>query len=141
MANHWVYKPDGTIQCDETERAIPLEEMRVELGGIIGAAEVLRMEKRAVATIRMCGMPAGAVNAYEITEEGWTLLSSGTVGRRGFHDWPEEEEPRGPATVRELIGRPVRVYRRGDPVTMDHRPERVDVETDDSNVIVGIRFG
>lgn len=140
-ANRWVYKFDGSIQCDVNARAIPLEEMRRELEEIIGAQQVLAMEKRSIVTIRLCGMPTGAVNAYEITREGWELLERGTVGRRGFYDWPEEESSRGPTTVRELIGRPVRVYRRGDPITMDHRPDRVNVETDDSSVIVDIRFG
>jgi len=142
MATRWVYKLDGTMQCDDTERAVPLEETRRELEGIIGADEVLAMEKRSISDMRMCGMPTGAVNAYEITERGWRLLSAGLPGGgRLFFNWPNDELPDEPTTVRELIGRPLRVYQRGDAITMDHRPERVNVETDDSSVIVNIRFG
>ena len=46
-----------------------------------------------------------------------------------------------PVLIRELIGHPVRYYAQGDGLTMDYRPERVNIEHDDKHVITSIWFG
>lgn len=147
MTTRWVFKHNGSIQCDPNSRPIPLEEMRRELEEIIGAGNVLAMEERSLFVIELCGMPTGAVNAYEITEEGWQLLTTGTVGRRGFYDWPDSERATGqaaenqPERIEDLVGHPIRVYQTGDGITLDFRPDRFNVETDESQRIVRVWFG
>ncbi len=34
-----------------------------------------------------------------------------------------------------------RIYRRGDPVTMDHRPDRLNIETDDLGQVLSVHCG
>jgi hypothetical protein len=46
-----------------------------------------------------------------------------------------------PTTIVELLGRPVRFYTTGDALTMDYRPERVNIEQSSSHHIVRIWFG
>ena len=46
-----------------------------------------------------------------------------------------------PTTIVELLGRPVRFYTTGDGLTMDYRPERVNIEQSPSHHIVKIWFG
>lgn len=45
------------------------------------------------------------------------------------------------AVVALQIPEPKRQYRLGDPVTMDHRPDRVNVVLDDTDVIIDIKCG
>lgn len=163
MNNVWVYKYDGTIQCDESSRETSLDEMRQDLAMRIGDKNIVAMEKRAVLMIRLCGMPTGSVNAYEITPEGWQLLESGFVGNGGFMRWHAHHEKETadqigalpatisaltstanvPTTIRELIGRPLRVYQSGDPLTDDYIANRVNIEVESltGTVIVDIWFG
>lgn len=49
----------------------------------------------------------------------------------------------GPVTAfdRSAAPGPVRVYRRGDAITMDHNPARLNVETDARGIILTIRCG
>ena len=90
MATHWVCKADGTVQCQENPE-IPLEVMRAQLAAVIGDKEILRAEKRSHIVIRLCGFPTGRVNAYELTEHGYWLLTHGFIGPMGFAlcDLPE----------------------------------------------------
>ena len=157
MSNVWVCKFDGTIQCDPDSKEITLEEMRKELAMFIGEDNILGMEKRSVPMVQLCGMPTGSVNAYEITEKGESLLENGFFGRRGFNPCPTVAAlnadvnvgqligmltSRNPTTIKELVGRSLRVYKTGDPLTMDWRPERVNIETNpDNGVIVQVWFG
>ena len=46
-----------------------------------------------------------------------------------------------PVLVRDLIGHPARYYKHGDGLTMDYRPNRVNIEHDENNVIMRIWFG
>jgi hypothetical protein len=46
-----------------------------------------------------------------------------------------------PTTLREIIGRPVRVYKTGDALTKDFRPERVNIEVSEAHQIARIWFG
>ncbi len=46
-----------------------------------------------------------------------------------------------PTTIKELTGRPLRVYKTGDVITQDWKPERVNVELSEKNVIVEVWFG
>lgn len=59
----YVYKPDGSIQC-EMAKGITPEEMEKELAGI----KVYSRENRPDGKMRMqvCGTPTGLVNIYEI---------------------------------------------------------------------------
>jgi hypothetical protein len=66
--------------------------MRKELAMIIGEENILRMEKRSQIVVRQCGMPTGNMNAYEITEEGWHILTTGIVGPQGFNLCPGTPE-------------------------------------------------
>ena len=115
------------------------------------------MEKRQRPMVRMCGMPTGLLNCYEITQEGWTLLSNGIVGKNGFQRLDEgpQESPENvnlgrligsltasnPQTVQELVGHQLRVYKTGDALTLDWRPERCNIEVSDLKKIVKIWFG
>jgi len=141
MNNIWVCKPDGTIQCGYA-REITLEEMRIELAGLIGDSNIRNMEKRSRFVPAVCGAPTGILNAYEITEEGWRLLDNGIRGRQGFEPCEGEEIPNPqPVQIQELVGRPLRVYKTGEAITKDRIPNRVNIETDDQGVIVNIWFG
>jgi hypothetical protein len=152
MSSKWVCKLDGTIQCDSDSKEITLEEMRVELESIIGSSNILNMEKRSRIVPDVCGFPTGKVNAYEITEWGAQLLETGFVGRQGFEPCSGDGEVNlaqflgtsvrdTPSTIRELIGRTARVYKTGDALTRDWRPERVNIELNETSKVVDIWFG
>jgi hypothetical protein len=162
---HWVCKPDGRIQCQD-DPEIPLDAMRAELEALIGAQNVLGAKKISVIVIQMCGIPAGSFNAYEITDLGYYILNHGTVGPSGFRNCPGDGQPMiafdnaaetpglaqviaaaglgsaqsQPVLVRELIGRRVRVYEEGSPITEDYRPYRTNIVTK-NGTIADIWFG
>jgi hypothetical protein len=143
MDNIWICKHDGSIQC-EPGGGVSLEEMRKELAELIGGENILKMEQRSVTVIQVCGAPTGNLNAYLITEEGWRLLNDGIRGREDFNPCEGENIPipiPQPVQIQELIGRPLRVYKTGEAITKDRRPNRVNIETDDQDVIVSIWFG
>jgi hypothetical protein len=157
MTHVWVYKFDGTIQCDDVAKETPLEEMRKQLETLVGSGNVLSMKKGLRPMIQLCGMPTGTVNCYELTEAGWALLSSGIAGCAGFQrldHGPQEAEGEvnlgrligsltafNPQSVQDLVGHPLRVYSTGDALTKDWRPDRCNVEVDGARTIVKIWFG
>lgn len=163
MSTVWVCKFDGTIQCDEDAKEITLEQMRKQLAALIGGDNILDMKKTSRPMITLCGMPTGRLNSYEITAKGWFVLSRGIVGPQGFErcekdagkkekaDAAEADINMGqvigictssnPVFIRELPGHPVRVYKTGDPLTKDWRPDRVNIETDTEGIIVRVWFG
>lgn len=156
MDDIWVCKFDGTIQCDEDSKEITLEEMHEQLAMIIGEENILGMEKRSVPMIDLCGMPTGSMNAYQITKQGEFLLEHGFVGRQGFNPCPAIAAldakmnigqligtltSSNPTTIKELVGRSLRVYRTGDSLTFDWRPERTNIELNDKGIIVKVWFG
>lgn len=159
MGNIWVCKPDGTIQCDEDSKEITLEEMRGELASLIGEENILSMRKNSKPMIQLCGVPTGKMNAYEITEKGALILERGFVGPRGFNRCSTEGDTKpdssevnigqiigsltchNPTTVRELVGHPLRVYKTGEGITKDWRPDRVNIEIDSKGSIVNVWFG
>lgn len=157
MSNVWIYKFDGTVQCEAEALEIPLEEMRRQLVVLIGANHILSMKKEQRPMIQLCGMPTGALNCYEISQEGWILLSTGIAGMDGFQrldEGPQESlenvnlgrligslTSSNPQTVQELVGRTLRVYKTGDPLTKDWRPERCNIEVNDSPKIIKVWFG
>ncbi len=158
MSNVWVCKFDGTIQCDQNSKEIPLGKMRENLEKIIGKGNVLSMEKRSQIMMQVCGMPTGHVNAYEITEEGSSMLNRGITGRQGFNpclssksDDGEEKANIGqvisacasenPVSIKELTGHPLRVYTTGDMLTMDWQPDRVNIEVGENRKIIDVWFG
>jgi hypothetical protein len=162
MPNVWVCKFDGTIQCDESSREITLEQMRKQLASVIGEDNILDMKKSSRPMIDLCGVPTGRLNSYEITETGWFILNRGIVGNLGFEKCLADEETKtrqadgdiknigrligectksNPIFVRELIGHPIRVYKTGDALTRDWRPDRVNIETSTDGIVVDIWFG
>lgn len=76
----WVYKYDGTLQCEMGDE-ISLATMKRELQGI----EVYREEKRSDGQMRiqMCGSPTGRANLYEIAETDVEKAKE-----KGFEPWP-----------------------------------------------------
>ncbi|MCL9847309.1 hypothetical protein [Ralstonia solanacearum] len=157
MSKVWVYKHNGTVQCDSSHKPVSLGETRKTLEALIGSGNVLSQEERTVPMIQLCGAPTGNVNAYEITEAGWSLLRHGTVGSVGFERWSDESKAhfdgdinigqvigaltsQQPQSVQQLVGHPLRVYQTGDALTKDWRPDRVNIETKDG-VIVSIWYG
>lgn len=156
MNNVWVCKSDGTIQCDKNSTEIILEEMRDELALIVGEDNIVSMEKRSYPMIQLCGMPTGNMNAYELTGQGWYILNYGIVGRQGFipcQEFPEAESEvnvgqligaltsSNPHTIRGLVGHPLRVYKTGDAITKDYRPNRFNIEIGKKGLIVNVWFG
>lgn len=147
----WIFRLDGTIQCDPDAREIPLEEMRKELETLIGAQNVVDMEKRFLVMIALCGVPTGRANAYRVTREGWDLLQNGIAGNPGFAPWPGEEAGAaratssatadGTKTVEDLIGLRLRAYTTGDGLTDDFRTDRVNIESGSDRKIVRVWFG
>jgi hypothetical protein len=141
MNSIWVCKHDGSIQC-EPGGGLSLKEMRRQLAELIGEENILKMEQRSVTVIQVCGAPTGKLNAYLITEEGWRFLNDGIRGRQGFESCDGEDPPiPQPVQIQELIGRLLRVYKTGDIISQDFRPNRVNIETDDQDVVVRIWFG
>ncbi|WP_406609466.1 hypothetical protein [Agarivorans sp. JK6] len=156
MSGVWVCKLDGSIQCDESSIVTTLYEDRNLLEKAIGEHHILSMEKRSHKVIQLCGVPTGIVNAYEITEEGWIKLNTGFLGSLGFvlySDYGTKNVETNlaemistlngysPKSIRELIGHPLRLYKTGDVITKDWKPERVNVETDDKMIIANVWFG
>lgn len=89
MSGIWVYKADGTLQCQGNEGEISLQEMRKELAALVGQDGVLGEEKRQLPLLHphLCGTPTGQVNAYEITRHALYVLFHGIVGPNGFAIW------------------------------------------------------
>jgi hypothetical protein len=161
----WICKPDGTIQCQDV-KGESLAEARARLERVIGPENVIGERQFSVPVFKLCGMPTGRTNAFELTEIGHHLLFHGFVGSLGFRNCrPEtkamasvavaDEKPElatlieqsgvtgaanNPVLVRELIGHPVRVYEKGSMITKDFRPDRVNVVTLDG-LIHDIWFG
>lgn len=92
MSSIWVYREDGSIQCEDVAGEA-LDEAREDLARLIGESEILKGEKRYLPMIELCGMPTGAVNSFEISLFGWMVLSRGIVGTAGFKRWPETNVP------------------------------------------------
>lgn len=142
MANVWIYKFDGTIQCDPSSLEIPLDKMRSDLVMIIGEVNVLSMKKARRLMSQLCGMPTGSINVYEITEAGWQLLADGIAGKHGFarlDGFPTENSDDN--NLGRLIGLQLRVYQGGDAITKDLNPERCNIELSDHRTIVNVWFG
>lgn len=86
MANVWVYKDDGTLQCGMGQE-VPLQAMEEQLRSI--GVTPLSSEKRTLCAFipAVCGAPTGKVNAFEISEQDAELLFEGFVGSLGFKLW------------------------------------------------------
>ena len=165
MPDIWVCKDDGTIQCQKNPE-ITLDDMRKRLARLIGEDNILDQEKRSRIVARMCGIPTGRMNAYKLTKQGEYELFHGFSGPDGFRRCGESADSRTgvtpeapehatqvlvsgrftsalstPVLIRELIGRPLRVYRAGDPITGDYQPDRTNIEIDKAGTILEIWFG
>jgi hypothetical protein len=165
MADLWVWRHDGTLQCglgnEET-----LEEAHQQLATIIGNGSILAEEKRTLPSmiISLCGAPTGQANAFQLTEEGYWLLFHGIVGPVNFRPWLDEPAGKskdetpfpsiqaadlaatlkhvsiagtrgvGLGHIEDLYGHECRVYKVGDALTKDFRPERFNVGLDDGRM-------
>lgn len=160
-----VFKPDGTIQCED-DPPLALKVHRDQLMSI-GAQRICGQGNVPGPHFvpMVCGAPTGRVNAFAIPKRDWEAIASAIVGTLGFSAWigapfpaldmDEDCSVLGeglaglsspsvgafPVLVRELLGRPSRCYQQGDVLTMDFRPERVNVERDDKGRISDIWFG
>lgn len=157
MSNVWIYKVDGTVQCDNEVPEISLSEMREKLELLIGADNVVSMKKSQRPMFELCGAPTGKLNCYEITPHGWILLSTKIPGSSGFqrmdHGPAESAESVNlgrvmgsltafnPHSIQDLLGHSLRVYESGVALTLDWRPERCNIETDGDQKIVKVWFG
>lgn len=157
VSSIWVYKFDGTIQCEADVKEISLERMREELSKLIGGDNILSMKKGQRPVITLCGITTGKINCYEITSHGWYVLQHGIMGPCGFERMdhgPGESADKvnigrlmgsltafAPKSVQELIGHPLRVYKTGEMIALDWRPDRCNIEIDELSVIVKVWFG
>jgi len=159
MNDTWIYKADGTIQCNKEIQAIPFAVMAGPLAEIINESSIISQKKYRFKTIQQCGTPTGAINAFELTPDGFELWDRGIVGHLGFEkldltkvtedvdaaslpSFADMSEAK-PQYIGELVGRPLRVYRTGDMLTADYRPSRCNIETSESGEgnIVRVWFG
>lgn len=160
MENNWIYKADGTIQCQAEPKAISLEDMAQELIKILGGDSIVQQRKLHVPTIDVCGAPTGAINAYELTPKAYYLWDHGFIGHIGFQKLdpdliPQTEEESDltsslhemnkpkPEGIGKLPGHLLRAYNTGDALTMDYRPSRFNIETASASdkTIVSVWFG
>ena len=161
----FVSKEDGGIQCQPEIKPQTLDEAREELVSLIGEDNVIgegHSHQRIV--IQLCGHISGLYHHFEITEQGKYILECGTFGPQGFLACAGDEGARvsrhedndaaetnlgqvlqecnltsagsTPVLIRELIGRRVRVYNYGDPITKDLRPGRVNIEREKDGVFI-----
>ena len=160
-----IYRADGTLQCLDVA-PIPLSHdeallKKIGVKTIFGSKNLRGPEL----VPDCCGCPTGMVNAFAISSEDWQALKDGIVGTLGFALWMGAPLPHlgwgvenkvhsepmlladtpslcsMPVLIRELYGRPCRCYRRGDALTKDYRPERVNIEKDDDDRITKIWLG
>jgi hypothetical protein len=91
IPNPWVWRHNGTVQCQEWPGQ-SLEEAREQLAALIGEENVLEAEERELPCIipKMCGIPTGKVNACLITVQGYLILMNGFVGPMGWRPWTDE---------------------------------------------------
>ena len=77
MSTFWVCKH---ARLEDQTAAEVLSAIRYELATIIGADNILRTENRPPSKPNA----ELTVNAYEITAEGWEILTQGFAGPQGF---------------------------------------------------------
>ena len=168
----FVCKDNGGIQCQDTptlslEDARAFLVSLIGAENVIGKGHT---HSRIV--IQLCGHSTGVYHHFEITPFGEFILQHGFVGPMGFLPCPGDadagEQAQNfaddddnsptlgkilaegqytscasiPVLVRDLIGRPVRVYKKGDPITKDFVKDRVNIVLDKSGqIIVDIWYG
>ncbi|MGY4319454.1 hypothetical protein [Bradyrhizobium sp. JR3.5] len=81
-----VYRPDGSLQCNEGE-ARTLDQDKAVLESL--GAHVIGQEKKQLPfkIIQMCGAPTGQANTYVISEADWEKIRRGFVGPAKFGLW------------------------------------------------------
>ncbi len=157
MKKIWVYKFDGTIQCDSDSSSISVDDMRAELEECVGVDNVLDSKRAKLTMVAACGAPTGAVNAYELSAMGLYLLRHGISPNPGFKMFQEPKArvvgeasigeligaltADNPILIRELPGHHLRVYQTGDALTKDHRSDRCNIELSQDHRIVQVWFG
>jgi hypothetical protein len=75
----FVFKPDGSVQCDSNGK-ISLDAMKKDLAGI----EIFSAENKhdGMMRIQVCGAPTGFCNVYEISEKDLEKANG-----LGFRKW------------------------------------------------------
>lgn len=74
-----VFKPDGSLQCNQG-KPVPLNEMRKELDGL--TIHQASQKNDGLMRIQKCGTPTGQCNVYEIDR-----AQLETALKRGFTEW------------------------------------------------------
>ena len=125
------------------------------------AAELAHFGVTRIISSRTTILPTiGLVTVFAIADREWQALQQQVVGAFGFRDWRGSELPAleldsdfaiGPARrqsvesvpvlLRELIGRPCRLYRTNDGLDRSHDPRRVNIECDSEGRVSSIWFG
>jgi hypothetical protein len=92
MANVFIYRFDGSRQCDPERRSRSVDDDRKALATLIGDAEIRHGEKLRVPVLvtERCGSPTGMGNVFEITEAGAYKLFHGFPGPQDFRLWTWE---------------------------------------------------
>ncbi|MCH7292313.1 hypothetical protein MMP65_12685 [Acinetobacter sp. ANC 3926] len=131
----FVYKHDGTTQCQPEIKEITLDEMEHQLGEIIGKDNILSKKKGNIPVIYLCGTPTGNINIFELTESGAELLINGVTGDLGFKILYATEDTKfasdlssADTQTNDLLGHTLRVYHTGDAITKDFRLDRYNIE-------------
>ena len=160
-----VFKPDG-IPHSIANQSVSLHAHAAELIHI-GVRRVFAQEKvpGPLAAVDAQGARSGLVNAFAISREDWVGITDRLVDALGFRVWigspfPELKIPEGcyvsstippmplslslgavPVMAREFIGRPCRLYKQGDGLSGDFKPDRVNIELDQFGRISNIWIG
>lgn len=82
MKNVKIYKPDGSLQCNQG-KAISLKEMEAELKEIQIFSSVKSHD--GLMRIQVCGQPTGMSNVFEIAEANWEKAKA-----LGFKLWKKD---------------------------------------------------
>jgi hypothetical protein len=144
-----IYKADGTLQCcpdGPPPRPIAEDAAYLAAKGLVVVAA--RNEPGPDKVIQVCCGPTGRVNAFdidvtsikkeafrEIAADGWRVWSTSEDGPHllggsdvrfpmEFHPFPMPHEH--PVLIADMVGRRVRVYREGDPITRDYQRDRTN---------------
>ncbi|WP_194954896.1 hypothetical protein [Sphingopyxis solisilvae] len=164
MSNLWVWRHDGSLQCGlgEEEPLAEAQAQLATIIGAHNIVKGEKRQAP-VMVIALCGAPTGQANAFELTEEGYYLLFHGFPGPIGFRPWIEPPAAKSggaslaatfargdgaqdrelrivgsfsgdPTLIRELYGRPCRVYNIGDAITLDLRRNRFNVGLEEGRI-------
>lgn len=88
----WVYKADGTRQCDGRP-GISEADARSQIKSIIGEGHISDFFQVKLFVYMVCGSPTGICHVAQLDEEGYHLLTRGITGPLGWNLWPFPDDP------------------------------------------------